>query len=432
MDKTFKIFTFGCKTNQQESDYIVQELSKIGFSQKKQDEKTEFTIINSCSVTSNADNEILYLVRKQKRNEPDTKIILVGCLAQVDGKNLSLNNDIYMILGNDEKLKITEYILNENIKSKVQNLLIKKDFQEFTLEHSSRTRATLKIQDGCDNFCSYCIVPFTRGKSRSSSLNNVLNNIQTYINYGYKEIVLSAIHLGLWGLDLEPQMKLVDLLREIEKLDNMPRYRLGSLDPKELDDELIDFIVNSKLMCNHLHVSLQSANDKILKAMNRHYTVEETIKKLNYLDTKIDNLNIGADIIVGFPAETDEDFRITYDNIKSMPIKYGHVFPYSKRQFTKAFSMPNHVDDNIKITRAKQLRDLIGTKQQEFLKSIIGTSQEVLVEKASSDTKLFKGVSSNYIKFIVESDKDISNNIVHAQACKLDGKKIFAKVNILK
>lgn len=429
MDKTFKIFTFGCKTNQQESDYMSQELIKIGFVQKKQNEKTDFTIINSCSVTANADNEILYLVRKQKRNEPDTKIVLSGCLAQVDEKNLSSNPDIYMVLGNDEKLKIADYILDETVKSKVQNLLIKKDFQEFTLNHSSRTRATLKIQDGCDNFCSYCIVPFTRGKSRSSSLDSVLKNIQTYIDYGYKEIVLSAIHLGLWGLDFNPQMKLVDLLKEIEKLDNMPRYRLGSLDPKELDDELIDFIINSKLICNHLHVSLQSANNKILNAMNRHYTVEETIEKLNYLDSKIKDLNIGADIIVGFPDETDDDFLITYNNVQSMPIKYAHVFPYSVRQFTKAFSMPNHVDDNVKIMRAKKLRELIDTKQQEFLNSILGTTQEVLVEKASSDTKLFKGVSSNYIKFLVESDIDISNNVVHALACEIENKKIFAKVN---
>lgn len=429
MKKSFKIFTFGCKTNQQESDYIVQELRKIGFEEKSQSELSDYTIINSCSVTSNADNEILYLIRKQKKIEPATKIILAGCLAQADADNLLNDNNIYMILGNDEKLKIADYILDNKVKSKVQNLLTKSEFQEFTLEHSSRTRATLKIQDGCNNFCSYCIVPFTRGKSRSSHIENVISNVKTYINAGYKEIVLSAIHLGLWGLDLTPQMRLVDLLKEIEKLDGMPRYRLGSLDVGELNDELIEFIVNSKLICNHLHISLQSANDKILKAMNRHYTVQETFEKLNYLDSKIENLNIGADIIVGFPDETDDDFKITYENIDKLPIKYGHVFPYSKRQFTKAAGMPNQIEEKEKLLRAKKLRELIARKQQKFLSSMIGSTQSVLLENSKLNNGFYKGVSSNYIKFVVESSDNLSNNIVQVVCDKFENKKIFAKVN---
>ena len=426
--KTFKIFTYGCKTNRQESEYMAQELKGIGFIEKTVSDKTDFTIVNSCSVTSNADDEVLYLVRKQKKLEPDTKIILTGCLAQADSEKLSENKDLYLILGNSEKLKIAEYIFSDN-KSVVQNLMNKSEFDEFNLHQSKRTRATLKIQDGCNNFCSYCIVPFTRGKSRSSKLENVINNIKDYVNNGYKEIVLSGIHLGLYGLDFNPQIKLVDLLREIEKIDGMPRYRLGSLNPSELDKELMDFIISSDKVCNHLHISLQSAVNKTLRNMNRHYTIEETKEKLEYLNSNIKDLNIGADVIVGFPMETDEDFQATLDNIKSMPFGYMHIFPYSRRKYTKAADMPEQVPEEIKKERAKVLRHVIDEKQNKFLTSLIGTCHDVLIENAPCDTKLFHGVAKNYTKFIVESDKNISNNIVKVHALKIDGKKIFAKVN---
>lgn len=429
MSKTFKIFTFGCKTNIQESDYISQELRQNGFEEKSKEEKSSYTIINSCSVTSNADDEILYLIRKQKKKEPDTKIILTGCLAQVDAENLSKNPDIYMVLGNSEKLRIAEFIENSSIRFSAENLLIKTDFDEFNLLQSKRTRATLKIQDGCNNFCSYCIVPFTRGKSRSSKMVNVLNNIQGYISNGYKEIVLSAIHLGLWGLDFNPSLKLVDLLREIEKLDCSTRFRLGSLDPKELDDELIDFLINSKKFCNHLHVSLQSATDKTLQNMNRHYSIAEAKEKLEYLNKNIEYLNIGADVIVGFPQETDEDFQITCENIEAMPFSYMHIFPYSVRKFTKAAQMSGHVDEQIKKQRARILKEIIQNKQHAFLNSLVGTTQKVLVEKSEHAPKLYKGVASNYTKFLIESDKDISNNVVSVQVQEIRDKKLFAKFN---
>ncbi len=429
MEQSFKIFTFGCKTNRQESDFISQELKGIGFVEKDKSKNTDFTIINSCTVTSNADDEILYLVRKQKKHEPDTKIILTGCLAQVDAENLAQNPDIDMVLGNSEKLKIVDYIFKN--ESAAQDLMKKTDFDEFNLHNSKRTRATLKIQDGCNNFCTYCIVPYARGKSRSSTMENVIKNIKDYIGHGYKEIVLSAIHLGLWGLDFTPKKKLVDLLREIEKIDGLERYRLGSLDPKELDEELIEFLISSKKVCNHLHVSLQSANNKILKAMNRHYTIEETIEKLTYLNKNIPYLNIGADLIVGFPTETDEDFEITRKNIESMPFGYMHVFPYSKRKFTKAALLPEQVPDELKKERAKIIRNIIEKKQISFLNSLVGTCQTVLIEKHAHATNLYKGVASNYTKFIVESDKNISNNIVSVHALSINDKKIFAKFNNL-
>ena len=427
MEKSFKIFTFGCKTNRQESDFIAQELKKIGYVELSKDESTDLIIINSCTVTSTADDEILYFVRKLKRKEPNSKIIFTGCLAQVDFENLSKDNNIDLILGNSEKLKIIDYLEKEKIF--VEDLMQKTNFDEFKLSTTSRTRATLKIQDGCNNFCSYCIIPFARGKSRSSKLENIIANIKEYVGNGYKEIVLSGIHLGLWGEDFYPQLKFVDLLREIEKIDGLGRYRIGSLNPQELDDELMGFLVSSDKVCNHLHVSLQSATNKTLKNMNRHYTIEETKEKLDFLSKNIPNINIGADLIVGFPDETDEDYLITYNNVSEMPFSYMHIFPYSIRKFTKAADMKNQIPEDVKKYRAKKLKDLISKKQNEFLASLIGTCQNVLIEHAKSDTNLCKGIASNYVKFLVESDKNISNNVVKVQGIEIRDKKIFAKFN---
>lgn len=428
--KTFKIYTFGCKTNRQESDYISQELKKIGFVEKEKDEKSDYTIINSCTVTSNADDEVLYFIRKQKKIEPNTKIILTGCLAQVKGKELSQNPDIEMVLGNSEKLNITKYISNKNTKYEAENLLKKENFDEFTLQTSKRTRATLKIQDGCNSFCAYCIVPYARGKSRSSHLENIIENINNYVNNGYKEIVLSAIHLGLWGKDLNPKRKLIDLLKEIEKIEGLKRYRLGSLNPSELDEEMIEYLISSQKVCNHLHISLQSATNKTLENMNRHYKIEETIKKLEYLTTHIKSLNIGADVIVGFPGETKEDFAITIENLKNMPINYMHIFPYSKRQNTKAAEMSCQISETEKKRRAKVLKQIATEKQEIFLQSMLGTCQEVLIENSKTNDKLYKGVGRNYTKFIIESDQNIGNNIIEVKVSKIIDKKLFANFNI--
>lgn len=426
---SYKIYTYGCKTNRQESEYIAQILNDAGFVEKSIDEPTDFSIINSCSVTSNADDEVLYSIRKLKKNEPATKIILTGCLAQADSEKLSENSDIYLLLGNSEKLRIVDYILDEKNKCSVQSLMDKTDFDEFNLHKSKRTRATLKIQDGCNSFCTYCIVPYTRGKSRSSKFENVISNIRDYVNHGYKEIVLSGIHLGLWGADFPMQMKLVDLLREIENIYGLERYRLGSLTPSEIDDEFMEFLISSKKVCHHLHISLQSATDKTLTKMNRHYTIAETIKKLDYLNKNMALLNIGADVIVGFPGETDDDFEETYDNIKNMPFGYMHIFPYSQRKYTKAASMPNQVDELVKKERAKKLKSLVVAKQHAFLNSLVGACQNVLIENAPEGTKFFKGVADNYTKFVVESDKNISNNIVEVHASEVRDKKLFAKIN---
>ncbi len=411
MYKSFKIITFGCKTNQHESDIIEKELVSKGFKLKYKNENTDYTIINSCTVTANADSEALYTLRKIKRDEPDTKIIFTGCLAQVDAENLKNNPDIFLLLGNNEKLNIYNYI-EQNEKAFVSEL--PKTFNVKNLITTHKTRATIKIQDGCNNYCSYCIVPFARGESRSNSLENIVSNIKELAKSGYKEIVLSAIHLGLWGLDFSPKLKLVNLLEELENIDYPIRYRLGSLNPQELDNETMDFLIKSKKICNHLHISLQSANNRILKEMNRHNSVEEAKEKLDYLNRNIKELNIGADVIVGFPTETDEEFEDTCQNIESMPISYLHIFPYSIRKGTKAALMKPQIDEQIKKERLQILKTQITKKREKFLNSLIGTTQHVLIERNKNEN-FAKGITSNYIKVnLLESDK-INNEIVEVK-----------------
>ncbi|MDD3594006.1 MAG: tRNA (N(6)-L-threonylcarbamoyladenosine(37)-C(2))-methylthiotransferase MtaB [Candidatus Gastranaerophilales bacterium] len=425
--KTFKIFTFGCKTNQIESDFIVQKLLKNGYTKLENTESTEFTVINSCSVTSKADDEILYLIRKTKKHEPHTKVVLCGCLAQTDKDNLANNPDIFAIAGNSEKLDIVN-VLNQNRRDVfVQDIMLQEHFIETEPVLTSKTRAVIKIQDGCNNYCSYCIVPFARGKSRSCREQTILNNIRTLTDKGYKEIILSGIHFGQWGKDFIPQENIVDLLEKLEVMEGLHRYRLGSVDPTELDERMLDFLVKAKKNCSHLHLSLQSANDKTLQAMNRKYTVEEVKQKLDFLKQNIPALNIGADVIVGFPGETDEDFELTCQNIKDMPISYMHIFTYSKRKYTKAAQMPCQIDETVKKQRAKRLKGIALDKKLNFLKSLKGMPLEVLVEKKKHGN-LYKATSSNYLQFLIESDKDISNNIINVNANTIVNGNLFAKI----
>lgn len=417
MNKTFKIITFGCKTNQHESDIIEKELIEKGFISKDKTENTDYTIINSCTVTSNADSEALYTLRKLKKQEPNTKVIFTGCLAQVDAENLKNNPDIFLLLGNNEKLDIYNYIEK---KEKVFVSDLPTDFNVKNLITTHKTRATIKIQDGCNNYCSYCIVPFARGESRSNSLDNIVNNVKELAQKGYKEIVLSAIHLGLWGLDFSPKLKLVNLLEELEKIDYPIRYRLGSLNPQELDKETMDFLIDSKKICNHLHISLQSANNRILREMNRHNTVEEAKEKLDYLNKNIKELNIGADVIVGFPTETEDEFFDTCQNIESMPISYMHIFPYSIRKGTKAALMQPQIDERIKKERLRILKAQISKKREKFLNSLIGTTQHVLIEKTKNE-KISQGTTSNYIKVTLLETSKINNEIIQVKITANNG-----------
>lgn len=426
--KTFAIHTLGCKTNQLESASIVIELKKNGLKQLQYKDRADIYIINSCTVTANSDSEAIYLARKAKNTNSEAKIILTGCFAQVAKDEIINIPEIDIIIGNTEKFKILEYIKNNTAKVTVADIMQQKKFVNYNYDHSGRTRASIKVQDGCNNRCSYCIIPYARGNSRSDILENILEHTNILVNNNYKELVLTGIHLGQWGLDFEQPQNLLELLTELEKIENLKRYRLTSLDPIEFSDDLINFIKKSQKVCNHFHISLQSANNNVLKGMNRKYSVEDyanTVKKLSFIPYS----SIGNDVIVGFPGETDEDFEITYNNLSQLPITYLHVFPYSPRKATPAAEMPNQVDEKAKKDRASRLKKLSAEKYNQFIQSLLNTQQEMLVEiKRDKNTGFLKGITRNYVTVLIDSDKDLYNELVQVKIDDFKDNKVYGKI----
>lgn len=412
--KCFAIHTLGCKTNQLESATISETLIQQGYKFVKFSDKADFYIINTCSVTAKSDSESAYYIRKAKNTNPSAKIIVTGCYAQLKPEEI----DADIIIGNAQKLDLFEYIKSNT--GLVTDIMEEREFRDkkvFSTE--GKTRANIKIQDGCNNRCTYCIIPYSRGKSRSNSSQNIIEQVKIYTERGFKELVITGIHIGQWGLDFESQKTFIELLEEIEKVDSLERYRLGSLDPNELDDELIEFLTKSKKFAHHLHISLQNAQDEILRLMGRRYSVEHAKDIMAKLKSKLPDISLGCDVITGFPTETDEQFDECYEDLTQMPFSYMHVFPYSVREGTPAAGM-KQVQDSVKTLRAQRLRNLAKIKKETFINSLIGKNLEVLVENNRSKSGKLKGVSSNYLQVVFDGDDELKNTIVPVHVVGLD------------
>lgn len=432
--KKIAIHTLGCRANQLESSIISDKFMELGWEIIKFSEVADVYVINTCSVTGKSDNESRYYARKAKKTNPDAKIILCGCYTQVSPEEAAQLDEVDLVLGNTEKLEIAELITNGKIfeqenKIYVSDIMQQDKFQDkVVFSASGRTRANIKVQDGCNFRCSYCIVPYARGKSRSNELSNIINQVDKITKKGFQELVLSGIHLGQWGLDLTPKIHLADLIKEIEKIESLKRFRLSSIDPMEFTDELIETITNSEKFCRHLHISLQSGNNEILKAMRRRYNVEYYNKLIEKLDKNIPDIAIGSDIIVGFPGETQEQFEDTCENLKKLPISYIHVFSYSKRKGTPAGLIENQVPENIKKERNKRLTELAKKKNLDFRESFIGKNLEVLIELArDKKTGLLKGMTDNFIPVLVDGSDDFKNKIVSVKIKKVEDTNTFGK-----
>ncbi len=409
--KTFYIKSLGCKQNQLEGQIISNELISLGYISTSKIEKADIYILNSCSVTSHTDSQVSYLLKQAKRTNPNIKTILMGCVAQTYKQHNSFDySNIDLILGNSEKMHIKDYIKNlssDNENFFVQDIFNIKNFENKFLLNPTSTRVSIKIQDGCNNRCSYCIIPYARGNSRSNTIENILKQIELISNKGIKEIVLTGIHIGQWGLEFN--QTLLDLLKEIEKT-SIPRYRLGSLYINEINDEMIDFLSKSEKFCPHFHLSLQSLCDKTLQAMNRKYTVDEALKTIEKLHKNFNLPFLGCDIIVGFPDENEEDFNLTFENLKKAKMSAIHCFPYSKREKTPAYYMENQVQDSIKTKRCHIIMELSKKLHQEFLEKNKNTLGEILIERKSPKTGLYSALTRNYIKIHF---KDDNNNLRH-------------------
>lgn len=401
--KKFIIKTLGCKTNQVESALISEILTNNGYEETQDIKLADYYILNSCSVTHIADSKNYSYIKQAKRINPSVKTVLTGCMAQLEKDNLLNNELIDFAVGNYEKNDIAR-IISGNQKICVSDIFSHDYFRYEKLHRTHRTRASVKIQDGCNNRCSYCTIPYARGKNRSNSIENIIEQINIFVSEGYYETVLTGIHIGQWGEDFKEPLALKNLLEEIEKTD-IKRYRLGSLNPLELSTDFIDFLSKSEKFCHHFHLSLQSVCDKTLKAMNRRYNVEDIKNIVNYINSKFNNAFIGSDIIAGFPEETQEDFEITLKNLKELGLSRIHVFPYSRRKGTPADRMQNQVDITEKKRRAALIQAVSDKKAEEFFKKNIGTENEVIPEKQrDKKTGLLKGVTKNYINVLIDAD----------------------------
>ena len=416
--KSYKIITLGCKVNQYESAYLNEEFINAGWRHSGKDEKAHVAIINTCIVTQKASRQSRQAIRKAVRENPNGMIAAIGCYPQVFQEELSGIEGVGLIAGNVEKDRIMELVLQAERSG--QRTVVLNDFAPgmpfaplLIKKFPDRTRAYLKIQDGCRAFCSYCIVPFARGPYRSLPPFHLLSMMETLAKGGCREIVLTGIHLGKYGVDLKGGMTLNRLLRAIGREKFPLRVRLSSLEPNEIDQELIEMAGAEKWLCRHFHIPLQSGHDGILKKMKRNYTAYESAKLIKRIHEKIPFAAIGIDLMAGFPGEDDAAHKDTFSLIKDLPVSYLHVFPFSPRPGTAASAFDGQVAPETIKERAEELRILGQGKRTLFYQGCLKKEFPVLAEGWYSEKeKIMKGISDNYLPVLFPSSRDSKNQLV--------------------
>jgi len=430
--RTVALATLGCKVNQCESAYLEERLAQEDFLIRPFSEQTDLYCINTCAVTGRAAMQSRQLIRRAVRLNPEAKVVVMGCYSQIAAEEIAAIPGVTHILGTTEKLTLLDYLshseenqpqcihLGEVREAPAPAPLVISNF-------TNRTRAFLKIQDGCDAFCSYCIVPYARGCSRSITLESILSQVKRFLDNGYQEIVLTGIHLGQWGPDLEPGQDLIVLLRSILHHCPPARLRLSSLEPGEITPDLLQMIADEPELCPHLHIPLQSGDATILSRMNRHYHPNSYRDLVLEATHRIPDLAVGADVLVGFPGETDECFHHTYRLIEALPVAYLHVFPFSPRPNTPAANMREQVPAEVIRQRCKLLAELDKAKRFMFLQRFLGKMRPVLVEnRRDEDSGMLCGFSDNYLPVLVQADSDLENQVVMARLDRLEGNKLVA------
>lgn len=401
-NKKVAFYTLGCKVNQYESESIKNQLIKVGYEEESFENKADIYIVNSCTVTSIADKKTRNVLRRAKKMNPNSIVIVTGCYAQTNSKELLEIEEIDFVVGNSNKSGLVDFIQDiENKKSKVltENIFEERAYEEYefaTLREMSR--AYIKIQDGCNNFCSYCKIPFGRGKSRSRSLESICKEIEVLTKEGFKEFIIIGINLGAYGEDLDSDINLETLLETVIKLEGVERVRIGSMYPDKISDRFIQIMRdNSNKLMPHLHISLQSCDNTVLERMRRNYGAELIQERLLKLRENVEGIEYTADVIVGFPGETDEMFSNTYNVIKSIGFADLHVFQYSDREKTLANTFTDKIDGNIKKKRAEILENLRKEMGKGRREKYIGKELEVLVEEIKEDGCSY-GYSQNYLR----------------------------------
>ncbi len=423
MKKVVKFITLGCKVNQYETNAMTQKFIEKGYKvieENNEEINPDICIINTCTVTNMSDRKSRQMLRKMKEKNKETIVVAVGCYAQVAKEELSKIEEIDMVLGNNEKVEIVkhveEYLEQKQKKIETEDVMQSREFSEFgDITFSEKTRAVIKVQDGCDRFCSYCIIPYARGRVRSRKPKSIISEIREIAKKGIKEVVITGIHIASYGKDFKEEYKLIDLLEDINKIEGIQRIRLGSIEPLLITEEFVARLKKLEKICHHFHLSLQSGCDETLKRMNRRYTIEQFGKIVKILRNAYEDVNLTTDIIVGFPGETEEEFNKTYEFLKEIKFYKMHVFKYSPRKGTKAAVMENQIPGNIKEERSRKLIELSNRNEVEYNEQYIGKEVEVLFEEKKDG--IYKGHTQNYIMIHCETDRNIEN-IIDKVLCK--------------
>ena len=417
--KNISFYTLGCKVNQYETNAMMQKFQEAGYQIVDiNDNISDICVINTCTVTNMSDRKSRHMLRKIKEKNHNAIIIATGCYAQVEKKQLEEMPEVDIVIGNDEKNDIV-YFLEEYMKKQqkiveVQDISKQKEFIDMgQITYTEKTRAVIKVQDGCNQFCSYCLIPYARGRVRSRKPESILKEIKQIAQKGIQEIVITGIHIASYGRDFDNGYYLIDLLEEINKIDGIARIRLGSLEPTIITEDFMKRLIKLDKICHHFHLSLQSGCDETLKRMNRKYTTSQFKEIVSRLRKYYNDVILTTDIIVGFPGETKEEFKQTYQFLKEIKFYKMHVFPYSPREGTRAAIMENQVDNKIKEHRSKELIEMSNQNQKKYNEQYVGKEVEVLFEE--NEDGYYKGHTQNYILVKYKTNDNLENKLKYVK-----------------
>ena len=450
-NKTIATYTLGCKVNQYETNAVEEIFTQNGYTLTDFDDKSDIYIINTCTVTSMSDRKSRQVIRRAKKNNKDAIVVVMGCYAQNDPDAIIKIEDVNLVLGTKDKNKIFEEVQKISKHDKVvrvTNIMDELEFENLSVtSYTKNTRAFVKIQDGCDRYCSYCIIPYTRGRIRSRNISDIVREVQSLSDNGYKEVVLTGIHIASYGKDLkksknelipiidsqkddfiQADISLIDVIEEVSKIKNIHRVRIGSVEPIIISDDFLKRLTKIEKFCHHFHLSLQSGCDDTLKRMNRRYTTDEYRDAVLKIRQYFDSPAITTDIITGFPGETQEEFEKTYLYLSDINLYEMHIFPFSRRSGTKAYDMKNQIDNDTKHKRSEKLITLANKNKNDFEQNLIGKTVDVLFEQ--KDEQYYHGYTKNYVKIHVKSDKELSGKLIDVRINALENGRLIGKIQI--
>lgn len=430
---TVSFCTLGCKVNQYETEAMTNLFAEAGYTIKEFGEKCDIYVINTCTVTGTGDRKSRQMIHRAKKANPDAIIAVVGCYSQIAPDEVKKIDGVSLVLGTNDRCRIvelTEKAMREKKQTvSVGDIMKSRSYEDMWVSsYASRTRAFVKIEDGCTEFCTYCIIPYARGPVRSRSLESIGREVKALAKNGFKEIVLTGIHIASYGKDTK-NSTLLDVIRLVGSVDGIERIRLGSLEPRILTESFIEGIKEEKKVCNHFHISLQSGCNETLRRMNRKYDTAEYEKSVELLRKYFYKPAIATDIMVGFPGETDEEFEASLEFMKKIRFADAHVFVYSNRKGTKADTFSGQVDKHVKEERARRMSNCVNELKKQYLKSHIGTAAEVLAEHETSPG-VYEGHTTDYIKVLINSEKDISKSIVRVQLTEEKNGVLLGEIKI--